>query len=972
MAEDLRQAKRRIIKVESAKTLGGPVPSGDAAVRGAIDGLTPSGRISGWCWSTEEPNDRRSVVIELGGEAAATAVANVFRSELAAAGIGDGGHGFAIRLPRSLLARRPAAVVSLRDERSGEAVGEAVRVDWDLQAHEAESLAAFGRIDGELNKVTPEGELWGWAWRPTDPEQQLDIEILVDDRLAGSVVANDYRADLAAAGISDGRHGFSYILPWSLIDGRRSAYVAARERSSGSFLGSPIFVAWNRLDRTAERVVELEREVRLLRSHLQALTTARDERLDSTALRELFRTIGAFFESVGDSFVTEGGQPELATLRASIEELTGRFPTIELEVSAAPLATVVVFARGSFEATYRAIASLRRAAIDGDAEIFLVDDGRVSRASLMPAVVRNLRYVRAADAGGASEGANEIAADAQTAVICFLSGDATVDPAWLDEILATFRWYPEAAVVGSRVVRLDGTLESAGAMLAAGVEMVDPGRFEDAESRDFAFAREVDGVSLAGFAVSRIAFLAAGGFDSSLPSGTREAHDLCLAVRAAGQSVVYQPLAVATRTLVAPRSAEAMLAEREADEDAGRRMRRKWAEVVDADGRGFDGDREGRLVAAAHRVAGRALVIEDAGPGSSISEIADRLTALRRLGYEVAVAVVDPARPGEPALSSDADAALRRAGVRVLGQSSRNSVAEYLRQHGKGLSLIQVNGLANFEAHLASVRDHAPDAKVVLGLAWSSPAATDGTARKGARRTGAARRGRTLEAARKADLTILLDGKESRAIADVLPGKSLVQATVPDEEVPPAYGGRNGLSIAANFAHAAVTDAVTWFVAEVMPLVKSAIPEVKLHLVVTGGPMPRFDDAAADDLVLHDRDGDGEIASVLDGVRLGIAPPRFGGGFRASVAASLGRGVPVAATLAGGAECGLGEDDGVVVADGSAALAEAVIGLHEDEALWSRLASRARSRAVARSPLATVTATYTEALARLGLPEVRR
>lgn len=48
----------------------------------------------------------------------------------------------------------------------------------------------------------------GWAWVPSRPEQRVEIEIAVNGFVLVRETADDYRADLRAAGVGDGRHAF--------------------------------------------------------------------------------------------------------------------------------------------------------------------------------------------------------------------------------------------------------------------------------------------------------------------------------------------------------------------------------------------------------------------------------------------------------------------------------------------------------------------------------------------------------------------------------------------------------------------------------------------------------------------------------------------------------------------------------------------------------------------------------------------
>jgi Hint domain len=68
----------------------------------------------------------------------------------------------------------------------------------------------------------------GWAFAGADAGP-IALAILVNGAVIGRVVADDYRADLEAAGIGDGRHGFRFRLPKSLSSGTEHRIEVRRE-----------------------------------------------------------------------------------------------------------------------------------------------------------------------------------------------------------------------------------------------------------------------------------------------------------------------------------------------------------------------------------------------------------------------------------------------------------------------------------------------------------------------------------------------------------------------------------------------------------------------------------------------------------------------------------------------------------------------------------------------------------------------
>lgn len=74
--------------------------------------------------------------------------------------------------------------------------------------------------------VGDQAEIHGWAWAPDWPGAAVAVEATLDGRVVAVAAADQNRADLASAGIGDGRHGFSIRFDAALLDGARTLTVA--------------------------------------------------------------------------------------------------------------------------------------------------------------------------------------------------------------------------------------------------------------------------------------------------------------------------------------------------------------------------------------------------------------------------------------------------------------------------------------------------------------------------------------------------------------------------------------------------------------------------------------------------------------------------------------------------------------------------------------------------------------------------
>lgn len=65
--------------------------------------------------------------------------------------------------------------------------------------------ATVGCIDAVTDDI-----IFGWAWCPADPDHRVELEIVAGTTVLATVTADQQRDDLAANGVGDGRHAFTF------------------------------------------------------------------------------------------------------------------------------------------------------------------------------------------------------------------------------------------------------------------------------------------------------------------------------------------------------------------------------------------------------------------------------------------------------------------------------------------------------------------------------------------------------------------------------------------------------------------------------------------------------------------------------------------------------------------------------------------------------------------------------------------
>jgi len=152
------------------------------------------------------------------------------------------------------------------------------------------------------------------------------------------------------------------------------------------------------------------------------------------------------------------------------------------------------------------------------------------------------------------------------------------------------------------------------------------------------------------------------------------------------------------------------------------------------------------------------------------------------------------------------------------------------------------------------------------------------------------------------------------------------------------FAQRHDLVFVGGFRHPPNLDAMEWFIGDVFPHVRAALPQVRLHCIGAGAPDTLLALAANQPgVVMHGFVED--IVPYMDGARIAIAPLRFGAGVKGKINLSMAHGQPVVGTTCAveGMHLRAGQD--VLVADDAAGFADAVVRLYQDPVLWQQLAA---------------------------------
>jgi len=194
-----------------------------------------------------------------------------------------------------------------------------------------------------------------------------------------------------------------------------------------------------------------------------------------------------------------------------------------------------------------------------------------------------------------------------------------------------------------------------------------------------------------------------------------------------------------------------------------------------------------------------------------------------------------------------------------------------------------------------------------------------------------------LATVRRADVTIVHSPHEQDVLSKDVPGANLlVLPWILDPK--PSHAGfeaRSDIAFIGGYRHAPNADAVHYFVRDIWPRIRTRIPEARFRIVGSYPPESFMSYNGVDGVLVDGYVKD--LDSLLEQTRLTVAPLRYGAGIKGKVAMSLSRGVPCIATSVAAEGMDLCNGENILVADGDAEFADAVVRLYQDEARWSSI-----------------------------------
>jgi GT2 family glycosyltransferase/glycosyltransferase involved in cell wall biosynthesis len=599
-----------------------------------------------------------------------------------------------------------------------------------------------------------------------------------------------------------------------------------------------------------------------------------------------------------------------------------------------PLVSVVVPAFDGWRYTN---ACLKALAIAHDSnvptEVIVVDDASEDRTPELLDACRGIRTIRLERNAGFAAACNAGARAARGAFFHFLNNDAFVTEGWERALLDAFAHDERIAAVVSQLRRPNGLLSEAGGVIWRDGQGWNYGRGNSPRDWPYRSLRDVDYGSAASLMVRADAFRSAGGFDGAYAPAYYEDVDLCFALRAAGGRIVYQPESVVYHAEGASYGSNVRPEARAAQERSrGIFVRRRYDELQNH----FAPEPLEADAAARRLTGGRRIVVVDEHVPFTDRDAGSRRTfflieLLRARGWQVIFASTD--RNEYPPYAQT----LRSLGVDVMLGFDSVSVAQ-LKRRRICPDVAWLCRPSSASGLLRAFR-RTCGARIVFDTVDLHYRRLEREERVVGRATRwQAMRKRELDLAEAADVTVAGGaGERELLVAAGISAAYELPVIEPLSSGPlPGWESRDGVVFLGNFAHAPNVDAARWLCDTVMPLVRCAVPSVRLTLA--GADPTR----AVRALASCDVEVTGYVpdaAATLSRARVFAAPLRFGAGTKGKIVYALAHGIPVVTTPVG-AEDLFSSDDYDAAFSEATAFAERIVRVYQSREEWETLVAR--------------------------------
>jgi len=629
-----------------------------------------------------------------------------------------------------------------------------------------------------------------------------------------------------------------------------------------------------------------------------------------------------------------------------------------------PGTSIIIPVFNKVEFTFQCLRSLLREIDFDDTEVIVVNNASTDATTRLLAHFRGLvTVINNEENRGFVDACNQGAKLARGEYLVFLNNDTVVLPGWLKHLRETVESDPTVGAVGSMFLYEDGRVQEAGAGVWRNGAAFHYGWGGSPDDRRYNFAREVDYCSGASLLVRRELFERLDGFDPRYAPAYYEDVDICFGVRSLGYKVVYQPMSRVVHHEGATAGRDTSTGFKRYQVINRAKFVEKWREVLEREN--LPEDRARTYEASNRKRAPYVIIFDERIPTPDRDAGSARMMfILKSLARSCRPVFVPLNRPH----GIEYERLLWKEGIETA------NIVEYGRLLGERKFRAAVlsrplvaDGLIN------SLRQIDPSLKIVFDMvdAYFIRLEREHLVTRDEHTAAEARRYREIELrlARASNLVWCNSNGDKEAVASEAPEVRIevIPTIHPLHTRGKSFAEREHLLFLGNLAHRPNADAVHHFMRDIFPLVKHALPEIKLY-VVGDNVTPEIAAYASADVEVLGYVPD--VEPLFRNCRLMVVPLRYGAGVKGKLGESLSYGLPVVTTSTGAEGFGLTGGVEALIADEPQEFAAAVVRAYEREDLWERLAEHGYRHIEKHFTPGVVAEVVNSSVRELGLTEV--
>lgn len=610
-----------------------------------------------------------------------------------------------------------------------------------------------------------------------------------------------------------------------------------------------------------------------------------------------------------------------------------------------PLVSIILLAYSQWAYTYACLRSILENTQGMDYEVILALAGFPDQVLNIYEYVANIVVIRQEQNLGFLNIRNAAASAGKGKYVVFLNDDTNVQAGWLDALLKPAESDPKIGLVGSKLIRADGTLQEAGGIIWADASGWNYGCFDDPEKPEYNYVKEVDYISGASMMIRAGLWRKIGGFDERYAPGSFEDADLAFEVRKQGFKVVYQPRSVVICFPEEPHGRDTRgdiksyyVANRE-------KFSEKWKDVLQNEHLEAGKD----VFWVRDRSQGRKtiLVIDHYVPqfdkNAGAKTTFQYLKFFVEMGFNVKF-LGDNFYRHEPYTGM-----LQELGIEVLyGDWYRSHWRKWVKEHSQKINYVYLNRPHIAEKYIDFFKQETKARIMYYGhdlhylREWREFEINPSPK---LRKSSRLWKLKELAIINKSDIAYYPSPVEVEEIKKELPQariKAIPAYVFFDDQlnVIQDFAQRKDILFVGGFAHRPNLDGILWFLEEIFPKVLAKLPELKLYIIGSNPPeiLNRY---ASRNVIVTGYISEEELKRFYSTVRMVVVPLRYGAGIKGKIVEAMYHQVPIVTTSVG-AEGLENSERCLVIADDERHFSQRILDLYDDAETMINLSRQGR------------------------------